>query len=48
MGCRFRTFQVIGTDGENDSVALLYCVVIVCQLDELSAAERSPKGAVKD
>ena len=45
---RFRAFQVVGADGENDRVAFLYRVVVVCQLDELRAAERSPECAVED
>ena len=48
MGCRFRSFQVICADGENDCVTLLYRGVVVCQLDELNTAERSPERAVKD
>ena len=45
---RFRAFQVVGANGENDRVAFLYRVVVVCQLDELCAAERSPECAVED
>ena len=45
---RFRAFQVVGADGENDCVAFFYRGVVVCQLDELSAAERSPECAVED
>ena len=48
MGCRFRSVQVVGADCEDDCVALLYRVVVVCQLDELSTAELSPECAVED
>lgn len=48
MGCRFRSRQIIGTDGENDGVVLLYRGIVVCQLDELNAAERSPERTVED
>ena len=48
MRRRFRAFQVIGADGENERVVLFYRGVMVCQLDELSAAERSPERAVED
>ena len=45
---RFRSFKIVCADGENDCVAFLYIVVVVCQLDELSAAERSPERSVED
>lgn len=48
MRCLFRALKIIGADGENDGVAFLYRGVVVCQLYELSAAERSPKCAVED
>ena len=48
MRRRFRSFQVVSADGKNERVALLYRGVMVCQLDELSAAERSPERAVED
>jgi len=48
MCCRLRSIQVIGTDGENDGVVLLDRGIVVCQLDELNSAERSPERAVED
>ena len=48
MRCLFSALKIIGADGENDCVALLYRGVIVCQLDELPAADWSPESAVED
>ena len=46
--CRlFRALKIVGADGENDCVVLLYRSVMGCQLDELLAAERSPECAVE-
>ena len=46
--CHFRTRQVVGADGKNDGVLFLYLFVVICQLDELLAAERSPECSIED
>lgn len=48
MRRRFRSFQLIGADCEYECVVLFYFGIVVCQLDELSAAERSPECAIED
>ena len=42
------SLEIVGADREDDGVLFLYLVVMVCQLDELSAAERSPECPVED
>ena len=44
----FSPLQVVGAYREYYRVFLLYFCVVVCQLDELRAAERSPECAVED
>ena len=42
------SLEIVGADREDDGVLFLYLGVMVCQLDELSAAERSPECPVED
>ena len=44
----FCSLQVVGADCQDYGVKFLYLIVVVCQLDELSTAERSPECPVED
>ena len=40
--------EIVGTDCEDDGVLFFYRGVVIRQLDELSAAERSPECPIED
>ena len=42
------SLEIVRADCEDDGVLFLYLGVMVCQLDELSAAEWSPECPVED
>ena len=46
--CVFGAFQIVGAKGNDLGIRADYALIMLSQLNELAAAERSPKRPVED
>ena len=44
----FSTLQIVGAKGDDFGISTFDGLVVLCQIDELAAAERSPERPIED